>query len=278
MATLHAPDYEVYESVLERSKAGTPREVDIVIVSKKSPSDRILVECRDHLRKQDVQWVDLLDGKSKSLGYMKVVAVSSSGFSSSAEKEAKARDIETFYLREAEKLDWGNWLLRISTLGVEVDFEAVVKKVSFITVQSPLTLNGIDAKGIYLVNLNTRKKISLQDYLLGFIRDPKVISHIRENNTDNAVNHYDYEAPCDVGLGVMLPDGVFNPLSKIIISFDSVRQSYQLPLKHMRGGDGKFLAAKNPLSKGDARIVLQEKEGLIKVTIESLVGYEERNH
>lgn len=270
MATLYnASDYDVTESVIKRSKVGTPREIDIIITSRKNPDDKVLVECRAWKKKQNVQWIDELDGKSRKLGYKKVVAVSSSGFSKPAEKEAKESGIETFHLREAEKLDWANWLLKISTLGMEVDFEVVVKKVNFVTVQSPLALSGIDARDIFLVNLNARKKISLQDYLMGFVKDPKVISHIRENNTNNANNHYDYEAPCDGGLGVVLPDGVFNPLAKIIISFDSVRQNYQLPLKHMRGGDGKFLVAKNPLSKGDTRIVLQEKEGLIKVMIES---------
>jgi hypothetical protein len=272
MATLYnLPDYVVSESVIKRSKIGTPREVDIIIVPKKNPADKVLVECRASKRKQTVQWIDELDGKSRKLGYKKVVAVSSSGFSKPAEREAKESGIETFHLREAEKLDWGNWLLKTNTLGMEVDFEAVVKKVNFITVNSHPALNGADPKDIFLVNHNTKKKISLKDYLSGFVKDPKVISHIREKNTGNAINHYDYEAPCDAGVGVVLPDGVFNPLVKVVISFDSARQSYQLPLKHIRGRNEKFLVTKNPLSKGDARIVLQEKDGQIKVMIESQV-------
>ena len=76
MFAIKGLDYEVKESVLTKKdkKTGSIREMDIVLVNRKNSADKILVECRAHARRQSVDWIDSLVGKSLRLGYKKVVA------------------------------------------------------------------------------------------------------------------------------------------------------------------------------------------------------------
>ncbi len=131
MAVFYEPEYEVVESVLEKSqKTGVIRELDIKITNRENPQNRILVECRSHKRTQDVQWIDQLDGKARSLGYSKIIAISSSGFTKTALSEALDRGIEALHLKEAEEVNWQKWRFGLKTFGVQIKFDPVVRKIS----------------------------------------------------------------------------------------------------------------------------------------------------
>lgn len=271
LATVHAPDYIVEESVLEiNNKTGLPREIDIKITEKANPKNKILVECRDHKRKQDVIWIDGLAGKARSLGFKKVIAVSSSGFYNTAIKEAASRGIKTLQLKEAEEIEWKKWLFSISEFGLNIDFEPTVKNIQFITPNTigKLSIKGIPPKDLFFVNLNTKTKISLLDYIQGMVKDPKIVNYVRENNTDNAISHYDYEIPCDPGIGLGLPGDKFVPIIKMIFSLDSVRRSEKVMLNHILI-DGKRILTGNPRITGsNSRLVLEERPGQLVVIIE----------
>ena len=61
--------------------ADTLREVDILVEYRYVHHNfKIAIECRDRSRKDSVEWIDSLIGKSKSLLVNKVVAVSKEGF------------------------------------------------------------------------------------------------------------------------------------------------------------------------------------------------------
>lgn len=272
MATINGLDYLVDESVIEvNKKTGLPREIDIRIINRKDPSDKTLVECRDHNRKQDVTWIDALDGKSRSLGIKKVVAISSSGFYKTAEKEARSRDIETLHIREAEALDWQKWLFSIKEFGLNIDHEPIVKLVNLVTppgIETP-ELNNALIQEIFLVDLNQKKKIALSEYIKGLVKDPKIIEHIRANNVEGAITHYDCEIPCDPGIGYYVAsDERFIPLIKIIFSLESMQSSYKIPLKHMRAGDRKILVGDQQIRGHNTQLVLEEKDGTLTVMIE----------
>jgi hypothetical protein len=234
MALLHTPDYSIEESVLEvNPKTGLPREIDILITEIKKPSNKIMVECRDWKRKQDVIWIDQLDGKARSLGIGRVIAISSSGFHKTTLKEAKSRGIETIHLADAEKEDIENWLFKIDSFGLNLDFQAVVKKVNLISPKGIHTpdLNSINIQDIFLVNLNEKMKIPLSDYLIGLVNDPKIIEYVRSNNIDEAITHYNYTIPCDKGVGYSVGGETFIPLVSVVFSIDSTRRSYKVPVK-----------------------------------------------
>ena len=61
---------------------GELREVDVSIRGKVASAPvLIIVECRDHARTQDVQWIEQLETKRVGVGANAAIAVSSSGFS-----------------------------------------------------------------------------------------------------------------------------------------------------------------------------------------------------
>lgn len=273
-ATVYAPHYLVEESVIEiNKKTGIPREIDVRITDKANPDNKILIECRDHQRKQNVTWVDAVDGKARSLGFKKVILISRSGFSKSAEKEANSRGIQTMHLKEAEDFDWKRWLFAIKEFGVNIDFEPVVKRVTFYTQnKNDLSLEGTPPKGIFFVDLKNKKKISLKDYILGLRKDPKIVNYVRSNNTDEAISHYDYEIPCDEWIGLFLPRiNKVIPLQKVLFSFDSVRRSYSIPLTHIRLGDKKILTGTANILGNNSRVVLEERKGQVVVMIEQRI-------
>jgi hypothetical protein len=87
--------------------AGILREVDILVKYKYAGHEfSFMVECRGRSRKDTVEWIDGLIGKSKSLAVNKVVAVSSKGFAASAIAKARANGIETFTLEKANETHW----------------------------------------------------------------------------------------------------------------------------------------------------------------------------
>jgi hypothetical protein len=89
--------------------AKTLREVDILVEYRYAHHDfNMAIECRDRSRKDSVEWIDGLIGKSKSLAVNKVVAVSKEGFSKTAKNKAEAHNIDTLTLEEAIEIDWEN--------------------------------------------------------------------------------------------------------------------------------------------------------------------------
>jgi len=74
------------------------RQIDVLL---ERDGKKVIVECRNHKRPQDIQWVEHLDSKKLSVGADAVIGVSSSGFTSSALKKAEARGV---FLRHLEKI------------------------------------------------------------------------------------------------------------------------------------------------------------------------------
>lgn len=90
--------------------AGILREVDILVEYKYAGHPfKFIVECRNHSRKQTIEWIDGLIGKTKSLDVNKVIAVSSKGFHPSAIRKANENNIETFTLEQANDTNWGEF-------------------------------------------------------------------------------------------------------------------------------------------------------------------------
>lgn len=94
-------------------EAGILREVDILVKYKYAGHEfSFIVECRDRSRTETVEWIDGLIGKTKSLNVNKVIAVSSKGFTASAEKKARENGIETLTLEEANETDWAKFPIK----------------------------------------------------------------------------------------------------------------------------------------------------------------------
>ena len=105
---------KVTESAMVYDKdAKTLREVDILIEQKVSGHKiKIAVECRDRSRKDTVEWIDALIGKTSSLDVDKVVAVSKKGFAKTAIKKAESHGIDTLSIEEASEKEWESYFIK----------------------------------------------------------------------------------------------------------------------------------------------------------------------
>lgn len=82
-ARVESPDY------VPDCDTGTSREIDIGVHVPMECGERfIAIECRDRKGMQDIQWVEQLITKKRSVGADALIAVSSSSFSSSARAKA----------------------------------------------------------------------------------------------------------------------------------------------------------------------------------------------
>src|SRR5688500_1563002 len=108
-----SPTARVIESSLEpESKIKMAREIDILIEDTINGfALRLAIECRDHVRKQDVTWIDELIGKYRDVEVDTIVAVSRSGFTDGALAKARQENIRAYTLKEAVNPGWTDTLL-----------------------------------------------------------------------------------------------------------------------------------------------------------------------
>jgi len=272
MAVFNMPEYRVEESVLVKNpKTGAVRELDVLITNQRDPRDRILVECRDHQRKQDVQWIDQLEGKARRLGVGKTVAVSSSGFYDTAVAEAKDRGIETLHLKAAEERDWRHWQWGLASFGLNLRCEPVVTKVELqihpqFRDRFP---SDADPSDINLVHVHKKMRCPLKDWIRGYLRDPKTIAELEAHDVPNATSHYVASIPFGPGVGVAVaPDGPILPLIRLVLFIDSTSAHSSFPLRHYDANGKQVLVGETAVLGQETRVVLHEQEGLLKVVLE----------
>ena len=123
------PEGATVEESVELEEMGvdnsSKREVDILIQYDIGIAPiRIAIECRDRTRKDDITWIDGIAGKYKNLPVNKVIAISNSGFSSTALQKAELNNIETLTLEEATKMEWQKHFLKlgIAQINQRIDF------------------------------------------------------------------------------------------------------------------------------------------------------------
>jgi hypothetical protein len=91
---------------------GRMREVDASIRSKVGTTEILItVECRRRDRTDDDTWIEQLVTKRQKLGAAKTIAVSASGFTTSAIKSAKQFGIELRTLTKVSAADIESWFL-----------------------------------------------------------------------------------------------------------------------------------------------------------------------
>ena len=113
---------------LADSLTGESREVDIVIEVKISNYPvTISIECINYGRPATVEWVERMFGKHRNLPTDKLVLVSKSGFSKNAEIKAKALNIGTLSLKEAENTYWPD-IVAIETLIAKYEGFLIVQR------------------------------------------------------------------------------------------------------------------------------------------------------
>jgi len=275
MAVFHEPEYRVEESVLLRSKrTASVREVDIMIYHFQNPSENILVECRDHRRKQDVQWIDELYGKAISLSFNHVVAVSGSGFTKYAIEEATERGIETIHLKEAEEKDWKTWHFGLKVFGLNILFKPVIKSIGFV-VPPPLfdlVPKEINNDHVWLADARIKQKIKLRDWVKVYQNDENATKKLLLNCENNKINSLKISIPCDLGVGFCIePENRFIQLEALLLDIELIRAEYSIPLRHINAGENQVLLGDQEVLGFDTRLVVHDKGDSLKVMIEQKI-------
>lgn len=269
MFVFYEPEYSVEESVLERNpRTSVLREIDIRITNRNNPKDRLLVECRAHKRRQDVQWIDALEGKARSLGFPKAVAVSASGFTKAALSEARDRGINTLHLNEAEEVDWGKWAF--SELGVVV-YEPVLRSIDFgIDANWPGTLSeSYILSEVILVDTRDDTRIPLLKWVTDLLNDPEQTAQLEALAKSGKVNNLRKTNPCAREMGFIVQGHEeFIPLVELTVYVDIKVSHDTIPLKHLDVGGEQVLVGESPIRGVPTRIVMHEKNRELRVLFE----------
>jgi len=272
MAVFYEPQYFVQESVLERNpRTEVVREIDIRVISRSNPEERMLIECRAHTRPQDVQWIDALSGKARSLGFSRVVAVSASGFSKGALLEARDRGIEALHLKEAVEADWRRWLMAITELGVHLE-GPVLKSVDFgVDANWGGTLpDSIALSEVVLVDNRDNTRIPLLKRIDGLLNDPQQAAQLQALARSGRVNDLTKKHPCASGMGFIVRgrEAEFIPLVELVVHVDYIVSDDKVPLKHLDLAGERLLVGESPLRGIPTRVVIHEKEKKLRILLE----------
>ena len=269
-SVFHEPEYEVVESVLmQNPRTGVTREIDIKVMNRSNPNDRFMIECRAHKRRQDVQWIDALEGKSRSLGFTKTIAVSASGFSKQAIIEAHDRKIETLHLRKAEEIDWRKWIFAIENIGFEIDGAKFLGVIFDIDANWPGEIPEIsDYSRLILVDTRDNSRIPLLSWAKELLNDPVTINELRSIEKSAQNTPLNKVFPCAVGMGFVI-EGIeeFVPLAQLTVNINYHTSSYKVPLDHMKIGEDRLLVGTAPILGVETRVVMHEKKNGVKILI-----------
>lgn len=135
----------VTESAMLPEPDGTLREIDILLERKIADIPlRLAIECRDRSRKSDVDWIDGLIGKFRSLKIDKIVAVCRKGFSAAATAKAVANNIDLRVLTECLTHEWTSEFMRLGI--AQFEFQPEFRSVE-------ITLNPPEVQGIELTTI-----------------------------------------------------------------------------------------------------------------------------
>ncbi len=160
-------------------EAGILREVDILVEYKFAGHEfSFVVECRDRSRTESVEWIDGLIGKSKSLKVNKIIAVSSKGFTASAQNKAKENGIETLTLDEANDTHWGEFPIKPGLLVMTDDVYKIhdvfyERDDKFLPITDLGIDNNVEMKGEIIGDLEGLVEYFFQEHIIPKIKQYK---------------------------------------------------------------------------------------------------------
>ncbi len=262
VATIKGFDYFVQEEVLVKNKGtGCVRELDIVLQNKKLPTDKILIECRDHKRSQNVQWIDALEGKSRRLKFTKTIAVSSSGFTNSAINEAKERNITTLTLSEAEKYNWNNIFSNLKLLKV------IVNKIPLLQIKitgnngvRDICNKDIVNNEFLLASRKFNKSLPLNDYLKQTLSSTAFKDFINKNINSDKQTQCCYDKTFGDDWIFRDRKGNEEHLESIHLQVKGGQDTVDYPLKGFKLGDTKVLVGEAKIFGSPSRVVIDDND------------------
>lgn len=273
---------KVTESAMVKTIHGDyEKEVDILIEANLNISNlKIGIECRDHNRKQCALWIRELYGKYQNLPIEKVIAVSSSGFSKTAIKEAKELKIELMTIQKALTTDWPKHFLELSLVTIETTnvLEEVV-----LSLNSEEKIELTSETEIFLVSKSTEKSVTLKQLALYLMKKDvqKLIDQHLKSNIHNYIKTLDdVKKYMNFERGILFPNMFFIKVEEKKVGINKIAfigkvlfNADETSMEHYFSDDNKFLISVGKYSekqKPNTIVLVQSHSDLGKIHLEFL--------
>jgi hypothetical protein len=245
---LAASGVRVVESeMLTDRLTGEQREVDVCIHASVSGKDVTLaLECRDHKRKADQTWIDMLRGKYVNLPVDKVIAVARSGFAKTAQAAAEKARIQTLTLAEATAANW-HLIAELPEESLVVAHFPVADNIVLHLVKGQEPVPAMTMGTAVCLRIGDRM-MSLADVLERYCTSPPVAQFAFNNDH---VERLPMTIGIPDGVEVVLPSGEVRFLDRIELEvvFDRVRSNEKFDRKIY--GDAGVSFASKTYTRGD---------------------------
>lgn len=166
---------------------GARREVDIYIEAEiGGHQTTICIECRDHARKADVEWVEKMKGKHENLPTKHLVLVSRNGFTPEATKKASLWGFETLALESVDEEVVSRLFGNISR--ARAKGYTLTPKIVLVEVRQPdgLSTEKINVeRGHAIYNLNGELVFLIQDLLDVVLKPGDVVDGLLPQAEEN---------------------------------------------------------------------------------------------
>lgn len=264
-------NYSVEESVLNKNlRTGAIRELDILLTNRKNKNDQYFIECRDHTRVQNIQWVDSLYGKWKRLKYKKVIGISSSGFSKPALAEAKELGIELLTLKKAEDRNWQGLFSKLENLTIE---QIHVPILAFIKLKNSshsekLTGKDLFTNEVLLFNKSLDKSRLLKQHILEIVNTVNFKDFIDNHIYLNKNTRCDYIETFGNGWFYQFKKSLPLDLETITLIVYGGKETVNFSLTGYTLGTENALIGDSYLNENKTRVNLIEKDSTLTVAIE----------
>lgn len=249
----------VAESLMVRDRlTGDQREVDTAILVDGGAGRKLVIaiECRDHNRKQTVEFIDSLIGKYRDLEVDKVVAVSSSGFLAPAIEKSSKVGITTMTLEDAESVEWTTIVNKVETFGVE----ATMFKLLELHIGARGIKEGVHADPWEVILVLDGKPWGwLPNYLIQAEQQLGTLERLKQQNPRRNLGIASYS--CHHGEQIQLPDGTRYPLDMLVAVYSWTDESKKVPLKHHKYGDAHLSLGKEAMFGENLQLIISEREG-----------------
>jgi hypothetical protein len=218
------------------------REVDILIEHQYAGHDiKIMVECRDRTRKDTVEWIDGLIGKSKSLDVNKIVAVSRKGFAKPTLEKARANGVDVLTLEEARDADWQNYPIK-PMVTVHTDEVYSLKEVAYFKDGNYYPLSQVGLNTVVLYNgeiVGTIKEVF--EYIFQNTLIPQIDEYLKDRRKEIFISREDLNKPLYVEIEKTIPlvtivnrENEQIDFSKVKFFIQGSRTVFDLKQSHMK--------------------------------------------
>lgn len=245
---------------------GKPREVDVVIEYNDGVHKHVTsVECTgtSTSRAATVTWVEQMIGKHTSLPTNKLVLVSQSGFTSSAQRKADHLHIDAMTIQQAEEFDWEPVITNIDQVGVESFLLPYLTKIRLIFRGDPpedLDISSLDLMNSTLYDSEGNAVDKPCGLVKKWISDPAFIDRLNEIAFDDADTVLSFKRILHEGCYLIDGESNTRPIIAIEVEARCRKEISKVPMKQGSFGDAQISHGTGSSFGHSIQVVMAQKQ------------------